>query len=73
LADNKRIASTGGEEFVIVTSTGGCVKREVRQLLRIGGSKILSVDLDGATINPTTCDLRLANRVSPKRFEEKKQ
>jgi nucleoside-diphosphate-sugar epimerase len=58
------MASISDEDFVIVTGAGGHIGREVCRLLRAGGSKILSVDVDGATRDFITCDLRLKDQVS---------
>lgn len=54
----------GDEGFVIVTGAGGHIGREVCRLLSASGSKILPVDVDGATKEIVTCDLGQKKQVT---------
>jgi nucleoside-diphosphate-sugar epimerase len=58
------MASNRDEDFVLVTGAGGHVGREVCRLLRAEENKILPVDVDGATNDLITCDLRRKDHVT---------
>jgi nucleoside-diphosphate-sugar epimerase len=64
LPENQHMDSVSDEDFVMVTGAGGHIGREVCRLLRTRGCKILPVDVDSATRDIITCDLRLKDQVS---------